>query len=150
MMIVTAIMGVVAFIAPKLYIQIQRFFFMSSAHIELQRDARTSMSILSRRIRQARSETIVVDRASSQPYYSRLSFTDIHGNNVKFYQQGKLLQMVDVSTTTLSENLRFLSFSVPRSDDLSIISVSLTLEKVTFEKRTKALHMASEKVRIMN
>jgi hypothetical protein len=33
---------------------------------------------------------------------------------------------------------------------MGIISVSITLEKPIFEGRTKALHMASERVQVMN
>ncbi|MBI4669032.1 MAG: hypothetical protein HY747_07575 [Elusimicrobia bacterium] len=51
----------------------------------------------------------------------------------------------------LSKNLRYLAFTFPKSDDLGILSVAMTLEKVIYLKdSTMALHMASEKIRIMN
>ena len=150
-MIVVTILGIAVMFAPDLFKQVRRFFFMSSARIEIQRDARKSIDLITRRLRQAKSSTIVMDRLTGQPYYSKLSFQDIDGISTIYYQNGKnLCMVVNGSTTTLSPNLRYLAFALPRSDNMGIVSVSLTLEKTTYESRTKALHMASEKVRVMN
>jgi prepilin-type N-terminal cleavage/methylation domain-containing protein len=149
-MIVVAIVGVISMVAPKLFIQVRRFFFLSNTRVALQQEARSAMTVMSGRLRQAQSATIVVDSVSGQPYFSRITFNDIDGNTIRYFQSGKSLYMVDVSTRTLSTSLRYLSFSLPRSDDLSIVSVSFTLEQSIFEGRTKALHMASEKIRVMN
>lgn len=151
MMIVVAILGIMITVIPNLYTQVRRFFFINNARVELQRDARNVMSVITRRIRQARSSTVVIDRATSaQPYYSRVSFTDIEGRNVTFYQNNKKLFAVDGATNTLTTNVRHFAIALPRSDDMGIISVSFTLEKSIYQGRTKALHMASERVRIMN
>jgi len=150
-MIVVSILGILVMIAPNLYKQIRRFFFLSNARVELQREARSNMELITRRLRQARSTTLVMDQASGQPYYSRIAFTDIDSKTDIYYQSGKSLVMsVNGSTRTLTSNLRYLSFALPRSDDMTIVSVSLTLEKATYEGQTKALHVASEKVRLMN
>lgn len=149
-MVSVAIVGIVFSIAPKLYMQVRRFFFLSNARVALQREARAAMVVMTRRIRQAQSNSLVIDQVTSQPYYSRVSFNDIDGNYVRFYQSGKTLYMVDSSTRALSTSLRYLAFALPRSDDMGIMSVSFTLEQSIYEGRTKALHMASEKVRIMN
>ncbi len=150
MMIVVAIVGIIASVAPNMYKQVRRFFFLNTVKIELQRDARAVMYLVTKRLRQANSTTIVIDQVTSQPYYSRLRFTDIDGVSITYYQSGKRLYMVDTSTRILSENLRYMAFALPRSDDLGIVSVSFTLEKNLYEGRTKALHMASERVRVMN
>lgn len=150
MMIVVAIIGVIFTIAPKLYVQVRRFFFMSNARVALQRDSRATMIVITRRLRQATSSTIVIDQATSQPYYSRISFNDIDGNAIKFYQSGKTLYMIDGGTRALTDCLRYMAFAFPKSDDMGIVSVSFTLEQNIFEGRTKALHMASEKIRVMN
>lgn len=150
-MVVTAIIGTIALIAPKLYQQIRRFFFLNNARVELQRDGRDVLGLVTKMVRQAQSSSIDISRAGSQPPYSKINFTDITGNSISYYQEGRNLKMmVNGSTKTLTQNLRYVSFSLPRSDDMSIISVALTLEKSTFEGRTKFLHMASEKVRVMN
>jgi prepilin-type N-terminal cleavage/methylation domain-containing protein len=149
-MIVVAILGMFVVMLPNLYKQTRRFFFLSSTKTELQRDARSVMILLTKRMRQARSTTITIDQDTSQPYYSRLSFYDVDGNYIRYYQSGKRLFYVDVSTRTLTDDLRYLAFSLPRSDELGIVSVSFTLEKSIYEGQTKAIHMASERVRIMN
>jgi hypothetical protein len=46
--------------------------------------------------------------------------------------------------------LRYIAFTYARTDDPSILSVSITTEKETYESGTKALQMAIEKVRVMN
>ncbi len=43
-----------------------------------------------------------------------------------------------------------MAFTFPRSDQLSILSVSMTLQENIYQGRTKALHMASEQVQVMN
>jgi uncharacterized protein (TIGR02599 family) len=149
-MIAVAIMGVLVTVGSQMYVQVQRFFFLSNARVALQRDARAAMIVITRRLRQAQSATLVIDQAASQPYYSRISFTDIDGHTVRFYQSAKTLYVVDTSTRALSTDLRYVAFALPKADDLGIVSVSFTLEKATYEGQTKALHMASEKVRIMN
>lgn len=150
LMIVVTILGIIVTIGPGMYKQVRRFFFLNNTRVELQREARTAMSVITARVRQADSTNIVIDQDTAQPYYSRISFTDVDGNYVRVYQSGKSLMIVDVTTRTLTTNLRYLAFSVPRTDDLSIVSLSFTLEKSIYEGQTKALHMASEKVRVMN
>ena len=149
-MIVVAIIGVLFTVMPQFYQQVRRFFFLNNVRTELQRDARNVMSLVTKRMRQAQSSSIVIDQLTAQPPYSRISFRDITGDYIVYYQQGKNLYMVDVSTRVISDDLRYLAFALPRSDDLGIISVSFTLEKSIYEGKTKALHMASERVRIMN
>lgn len=151
MMIVVAILGVVFSMGTNMYLQVRRFFFLNSTRAELQRDARTVMGLMTRRLRQAQSDTLIIDNYSNQPPYSRIFFTDVDSKNVTFYQNNKnLMMVVNGSTSTLAGNLRYMAFALPRSDDLGIVSVSMTLEKNTYEGQKKALHMASEKVRVMN
>ena len=95
MMIVIAIVGVIISVGPNLFQQIRRFFFLNNTRVALQTDARASMIVMTSRLRQAISSTIVIDQAPTQPYYSRISFTDIDGNSIKFYQSNKTLYMVD-------------------------------------------------------
>ncbi|MFN0118270.1 MAG: type II secretion system protein J [Elusimicrobiota bacterium] len=150
-MISVAIIGVIASTAPNLIIQLRRFFQLSNTKLEIQREARSVMNLVTRNLRQAQSSTIVIDQASAaEPYYSRISYTDVNGNYLRFYQEGRNLKLVDVSTRTIASNIRYIAFSLPRTDDMGIVSVSFTLEKGTYESKTKALHMASEKVQVMN
>ena len=151
-MLTVAIVGILATVGARLLIQANRYYMMTKTRVELQREARAIMYVVSRSLHQAQSNTISIDRASAtQPFYSRVTFTKIQGDTLAFQQSGRDFQQVaGGKTSTLSKNVRYLAFTFPRSDDLTIISVSLTLEQDIYEGQTKALHMASEKVRVMN
>jgi prepilin-type N-terminal cleavage/methylation domain-containing protein len=151
MMIVVAIIGILASVGGRVMLQINRYFIMTTTRTDLQREARAMMYVINRNLQQAQSNTIRIDRAASQPFCTRLTFTKIQGTTMTFYQSGNsIVQLVGTKTRTLSKNVKYLAFTFPRSDDLSIVSVSVTLEKAIYQGRTKALHMASEKVRVMN
>src|SRR5581483_5249351 len=70
-MAAVAIIAVTASIGAALLKQVNRFFILSKAKSDLQKEARAIMYVVSREIRQAQSATIVLSRASgAQPYYS--------------------------------------------------------------------------------
>lgn len=151
MMIVVAIVGILASVGARVMLQVNRYFILTSTRTDLQREARAMMYVINRNLRQAQSSSIKVDRAAGQPFCTRLTFTKVQGTTMTFYQSGNsLIQVVGTHTRTLSKNLKYLAFTFPRSDDLSIVSVAVTLEKSIYQGRTKPLHMASEKVRVMN
>ncbi|MFI5346913.1 MAG: PilW family protein [Elusimicrobiota bacterium] len=152
MMIVVAILGIMSSVGASLLLQTNRYFIFTRTRLDLQREARAAMYVMTRELRQAQSNTIVMDRLSaSQPFYSRIKFTKIQGATMTFQQSGNQLQMlIGNQKTILTKNLRYLAFTFPRSDDLTIVSVSVTLEEAIYQGQTKALHMASEKVQVMN
>jgi prepilin-type N-terminal cleavage/methylation domain-containing protein len=151
-MMVVVIVGIICMLAPMILKHSNQFFLLHRTKLELQREARSSISLITRNLRQAQSGTLSLDRLNTtQPYYSRLRFTHVDGSAVTFYQNGKTLYgTIGNANITLTKNLRYLAFTFPRSDDMTIVSVSMTLEKGTYQTFTKALHMASEKVRVMN
>jgi len=148
--IVIAILGILASVVPKLIIQIVRFTSLHSAKTAIQRDARASLDNINRFLRQGQSSTVVIDQVTGEAPFSRISFTGINSQRYMFYQQGTKLYQVSVSTTMLTDNLRYLAFTYPRTDDITIISVAMTMEKATYEGGTKALELSIEKVRVMN
>jgi prepilin-type N-terminal cleavage/methylation domain-containing protein len=150
MMLVVVILGIICMSAPSLFTHLTRFYQLHNAKVEIQRDARACLDIINRFLRQATSYSVVIDQVSGQTAYSRISFTTIDGQNMSFYQQGTTLYQVARSTTPISKNLRYIAFTYPRSDDPTIISVAMTMEKATFQGGTKALELSIEKVRIMN
>lgn len=150
-LLVVAILGILFSLGPRLFISLNRFLILNRTRIELAREARQILPLVNRNLRQASVATIVIDQANGQPYYSRISFTRADGMTFSFSQQGTDLVMTTSNTSkVLTRNLRYLAFTPPRVEDLTILSVSLTLEKNIYEGRTKALHMASEKVMVMN
>lgn len=149
-----AILGGMMLVLGEVLQQTNRFYILNRARHELQAEARGIMETVNRNLRQAKTSSIKIDRAtSSQPYYSRVSFTDVNNTNYVIYQDNKKLKLTagTVTDRVLSNNIRYLAFSFPKSDDLAIISVAMTLEKtISLQKRQYALHMASEKIRVMN
>ena len=151
LMIVLAVMGVLASITPHILTASGQVFILGKAKIELQEEARAAIYVITRELRQAQSNTVVIDRAGTQPYYSRLQFTKIQGVQVTVQQSGSSILLTEgTHVTTLSTNLAYMSFTFPRSDDMTILSVSFTLQKQIYGGIFKALHMASERVPVMN
>ncbi len=153
LMLVVAILGIVFSMGPQLLTQVTRYYYLHNAKIEIQRDARSALDTMNRYIRQATATGIRIDEVAGQPPYSQISFTTEAGVDMKFYQQGTNLYQVSravQSTVLLSSNLRYIAFTYPRSDDPTIISVAMTMEKATYQGGTKALELSIEKVRVMN
>ena len=153
-MIVAAILAILFALGPRLLVQANRFVRMSLARTEVQRDARAALAMINRSLRQGKASTIRVASLSGQPPYSRIEFSKVTGastsKTMAFYQQGKTLYMVDTTTYPVCQNVRYIAFAYPRTDDASIVSVSLTTEKETYEGGAKTLQLSVEKVRIMN
>ena len=111
------------------------------------------MYLLTRELRQAQSNTITISQATGQPYYSQISFQKFGSAQtaLTYSQSGSNLTLSNgINTSTLTTNLAYLAFTFPHSDDMTIVSVSLTLQKHIYGDQFKALHMASERVRVMN
>jgi prepilin-type N-terminal cleavage/methylation domain-containing protein len=149
-LMVAAIIGVVVLIGPKVMVNLVRFYNLHTAKIEIQRDARVALDLINRLLRQGKSYTVVIDQATNQPPYSRISFETVSGEDVTFYQKGTELFIVNPSTVAISKNLRYIAFTYPRSDDPTIVSVAITMEKATYQGGKKALELSIEKVRVMN
>lgn len=155
LMMVVAIIGILALVGPTMMINMQNFFLMTSARYEIQRDARTSLDLMNRFIRQAYQTSIVIDTPAGQGPYSHITFSLPDGRVMQFKQNGsKLLQVVTdtagTHTTTLTTNLIYIAFTFPHTDDTSIVSVSVTMGKQIQLGRRKVLELTIQKVRVMN
>jgi len=152
MMIVVGIVSTLFMVAAPILNQANKQFILTRTKVELQQEARGTMYVVTRSLRQAQGDSITISRANAnQPFYSKITFTTEQGRTLVFQQEGKILyQVISGNKRVLSRNLNYLAFTFPRTDDMGIISVSITLKKDIYEGRSKALHMASEKVRVMN
>lgn len=151
MMVVVTIVGVIAMVGPRLMIQLQNFYLLTIARSEIQRDARATIDIINRFLRQAKYRTIIIDTPSGEGPYSRIRFTMIGDRAVQFYQDGqKLMQVVNGVTTVVSRNIVYLAFTFPRSDYPRLVSVSITMGKSTYKGQRKELELTVQKIRIMN
>lgn len=151
LLIAVAVLGIIFTITPALFIAVNKFYYLNRAQLEVQQDARILLNLVNRNLRQAVQSSIKVDQATGEPPYSRITFNKSQGTSMTFYQQdNKLIMRSGTVTRTLSSNLRYIAFTFPMSDDLGIISISLTMEHATYQGMTKAMHLAVEKVRVMN
>jgi prepilin-type N-terminal cleavage/methylation domain-containing protein len=150
-MMVVAIIGILATTIPAMVIQMQNFFMMTSARYEIQRDARTTLDTVNRYLRQAVATTVIMDTPAGQGPFSRIRFRHIDGRYMEFRQQGsKLIQVIGTATSSVSNNLIYIAFTYPHTDDVSIISVSITMGKSIQLGRRKVLELTIQKVRVMN
>ncbi len=156
-MMTVAILGIISSIGARIMVQANRAFMLSRTRADLLRQSRASMYVITRELRQAKSNTIVIDRASAtQPFYSRITFTTIDGRTMSFQQNGLNLLLVPSNCLVtacqkvLANDLLYLAITFPASDDMTIVSVSMTLQENIYQGRTKSLHMASEQVQVMN
>ncbi|MBI4376756.1 MAG: prepilin-type N-terminal cleavage/methylation domain-containing protein [Elusimicrobia bacterium] len=151
LMMVTVIVGIMASVAPTLLIQLNNFYLMTTARNDIQRDARNSLDTINRFLRQAIDGTIVISTPSGQGPYSRISFKHIDGRTMMFYQNGnKLIQNINGNDTVMSQNLVYIAFTFPQTDDPTIVSVAMTMGKSIQRGRRKVLELSVEKVRVMN
>lgn len=156
LMIVVALLGIILSLGPNLLLNIFRFWRMQIARVDVNQNARKSLELVNKTVRQASASTIIVSNRSNQPPYSWIQFTVDKGTGpivgrYGFFQEGKNLQyMKDGSTSTLADNLRYLAFTYPQSDDVDILAVAMTFEESTYAGQTKALQLSIEKVRVMN
>ena len=150
LMLVVGITGVLAAVGPLMMIQVTRFFRQNEARSAIQRDARAIFDLMGRNLRQAQASTIVIDQMTGQPPYSRVQFTKADGKQVTYYQQGDHLFQVAGGTKSLLENLRYVAFTNPRTDNDNLMSVTITLEQATYDAQTKALQLSVEKIRVYN
>lgn len=152
LLIVVTMFGILTLSISSMFTHIWQFYRLSWAQKELQEEARVIMELVTRNLRNGISDSISIDRYdNTQPYYSRVTFNTIDGHLVSYYQIDRTLyQNIDGNIKILSKNLTYFAITFPKSYEQNIISIALTLEKDIYEIKKKALHMASERVMIMN
>lgn len=151
MLMIVAIIGILALVGPTLLTNMTNFWRQTSARAIIERDARVSLDIINRMLRQAQAASIVIDQVSGQPSWSRISFTLADGRSMSFYQTNNFLYHNNGGqVSVLCRDVGFIAFSFPRTDDTSIVSVALTTQAATYRGGSKALQLSIQKVRIMN
>lgn len=148
-----SILGIVFALGSQLLKHLHRLHLQLKARQEIQRDARNCLNLMNRFLREAKASSVKITRYNLlETQYSRIEFQTRDGVNYIFQKVGNELRMTSSTAgeQKLSTNLLYLAFTYPKTDNNSIISISLTMEKDTYEGGEKALHLAIEKVRIMN
>ncbi|MEI6845912.1 MAG: type II secretion system protein [Candidatus Firestonebacteria bacterium] len=150
-MLVLAVMGIVLAGTMGLLINFTRFWRVNQAKLDIQRDARRTLSLMNKKLRQAVQSSIVIDQVTGMPPWSRVTFTGLDSVSISYYQNGdRLYQEANGQILLLGENLKTIRFSYPSSDDGTLLGVSVCFEKATYEGGSKSLQLSIEKVRVMN
>ncbi len=150
-MVTVAIVGGLAAVSAPLLRNMTNFWRLTTARYEIERDARHSLDLMNRFLRQAQANSIVLDEVAGQPPYSRITFTTISGMSMQFYQTGNQLFMKQgTDVVAISKRLGFVAFTFPKTDDNTILSVAMTMQSPTYLGGSKALQLSIQKVRIMN
>lgn len=162
LMLVVVILGILFSVGSNVLLTGWKFSRLSQARAEIQRDARTCLDLMHRNLRETKYSSVTIYKSTetvgvNNPPCSLISFANIDGDEISYYQDGdKLYQKIKRSgetqyfTNRLAEKLRYISFSYPRSDDETIISLSLCFERATYAGGAKALQLSVEKIRLMN
>lgn len=149
-----SIVAILATVAAPIMIRMNNFWRQTTARNEIERDVRSSLETVNRWLRQAKRSTVVIDQVAGQPPFSRITFTPEKGGTMQFYQAGDKLYMKlssnTITTTMLSNRLGFIAFTYPKTFDVSIVSVAVTMQAPTYLGGKKALQLSVQKVRIMN
>jgi prepilin-type N-terminal cleavage/methylation domain-containing protein len=151
LLMVVGIVGILSSVGPLLLTNLQNFYLMTTARNDIQRDARAALDIINRNLRQAQHGTIVIDSPSGQGPYSRIRFKHVDDRYMEFRQNGASLIFTSGNTnSTISRNLVYIAFTYPRTDDPTIVSVSMTMGKSIQLGRRKVLELTIQKIRVMN
>ena len=65
-MFTVAILAIVAMSAPQVVTQVTKVFVLGRAKLQLQGEARSAMYLVTRELRQAESNTIIIDQTANQ------------------------------------------------------------------------------------
>jgi prepilin-type N-terminal cleavage/methylation domain-containing protein len=156
LMMAIAVMGVIMGMGSAVLMQGFKMWRQNLVQVEVQRDTRNVMSVIERNVRQAEDTSIAISRnSSSDPYFSKITFEKNRGTftaTTSIYQTGTDIYMTEDNKGNfhLGRNARSLNFVSVESGDASIISIGLCLEKSSFGGRSRASHLAIQKVRVMN
>ncbi|MCX7957301.1 MAG: hypothetical protein N2643_05390 [Endomicrobia bacterium] len=153
LMIIVSMFSILSLSISSLFLHIWRFYRITYVQKELQEEARTVMEHIMRNLRNARSDTIVISRHNSQqPPYSKIDFYTVTGSSVSYYQINRTLywRVGNSTPNILSKSVTYFAVTFPKSYEMNIVSVALTLERYLYDIRRKALHVASEKIMVMN
>jgi len=156
MVITMAIMGIISIVLSRMYSQGFKVWRHNKARIDVQRDARTMLDLINRKLRQAEAGTITITRDSDDdPPCSKITFTCVQQSTttqISYYQSGlKIYRSINSGAgQQFGENVRVLSFATMESGDNASVNIGLCLEEKTYADRTRTSKLSVQIVRIMN
>lgn len=151
LLIAGAIIGLIVGVVPHFVMGTVTNARVGMVRLKLQGEGRNALTVMQKRIRTARGDSVVVDRlGGGQPAFSRIEFVTVNGSTVSYWQDGVVLWSMDNGRRrALCDDLRAVSFTFPELTDPSVMQIALTLEKPIMG-RTKVVQLVAEPVRVMN
>ena len=149
MVVVSAIVSVVSLVAATVMLKTQQVQLAATGLAETQQEAFAAFDVISRMIRQASADTIVIDRHnSSQPPWSKISFTvNATGRQITISQRDRELFM---NNNKVFGNVRNVSFAFAKSTADNILTVNLTFEKPVGPGQSKTVQLYVQRIKIQN
>ncbi len=139
--VIIGILAILFGFGPKLLILVSRGYYSNRTHIALQRDGQVAIDLISRELKEARVSTVVIDNATGEPLFSRVTFTKANGNVSSIYQQGALLNVdINGKSQMVTDALASLFFLFPDTSDLSTIHADLSLKKDAYKGEVKSFN----------
>lgn len=130
LIMVAAILGLLLSFLPKLIMQIGTQIRNSTGTIDLDRDLRTSMDVIQKKMIFARSSLVSLSTPAGEPLYSRLDFMTTTGKSISVFQRrGSLIYVENGKESLLSKNLVRLFFAYPNFSDKNTLQVGVIVGK---------------------
>jgi len=156
-MVTVAIVGILGLVGTNLVSSAYKAWRLSEARTEAQRDARTTLTLMQKFVKQASAASLAMDSLNaSEPPYSRLQFSTPGGDVYQFYQQQGAVVMArtpvsgTATTTVLAKNLRYMAFSYANTNQPNLVNVATCFEVKTLSAQSKDFFMSLEKIEIEN
>ena len=150
LMVSIAIIGIIGATLTVLFTRWVRVWYLSKTNSEIQADARASIELMNRNLRQATASSVVIDRFdANQPPYSRISFLKF-SQPIIYYQSGRNLYQVSTSTRIISRSLESVQFVYPSTLDNNILTIAAAFENKTYGSNRRSFQLSIQKVNIMN
>jgi prepilin-type N-terminal cleavage/methylation domain-containing protein len=158
-----AILGILFALGAAFLIYISRFMAINRARLELQRDARASMSSMEFTVHTASATTVEISNVGANPIFSQVIFQRVKRDGslgwVTYFQDGQRLRLrfsaakptaPFVPAVTFSPNLESLIFAAPDSSDPKTLTLSMSFQKRTYGDNKKTFQLTAHKIRMMN
>lgn len=152
LMITVAILGMTSMVVSQLLVSTFKLWKMNQTRLEVQRDARTALTLLESSLREASADTVVLTRnATGEPPYSKIGYTSVDGEAISFYQSaGQLIMQRAGRVKALTKDLRYVTFAYPDSSKDNLVSVALCLEKTAFGATKKDFYLSVQRIKVGN
>jgi len=150
LMVVVVVLGALFALAPRLTLHVTRFFRLSQAKSENLQDARAAVILMTRTLRQAKASSIAIPDGTSIRF-RRTSPAGGGDQDIVYFKRGaELVQEVDGQQLVLTKNLKSLLFFPQTGADFSLITISLTMERSTYEGQSKEFHITTDRIKVEN